>query len=324
VIPAEYLDFEQVVTVGCSNFERGNTKSESLARIESDMRLAARRGVNILTFPELALTGTVNCSCRFDGFACAGHRELAETVPGPSTEVVANLARELDLYVVFGMSEHEAADPSVLYNAAAVVGSEGILGTYRKVHLGSLPRVTEGITYRSGSSLPLFTTRFGPIGVLICYDFWFNPELSRILMLKGARLLLNPTATFKGPGRREAVVETTVVRAQENFVYAATANLVGGAERTDYSAGHPNDPRADDYLGHSVIAGPSFPRFSEVLAEAGENEEIVSATLHFEALHRWDSEYPIRQWRTGRQLGASRLIADEFAALAKEPAAVSA
>jgi len=169
----------------------------------------------------------------------------------------------------------------------------------------------------------LFPTRFGPIGVLICYDFWFNPELSRILTLKGARLLLNSAGTFTGPGKRDYAVQTTAVRAQENLVYAATANLVGGPERADYSSSHLDHPRADDYLGHSVIAGPAFPRFSQVYVEAGDEAELVSATLSFEKLHRWESVFPMRQWRAGRQLAASKLIADEFAALAQEPATVT-
>ena len=107
------------------------------------------------------------------------HHGLAETVPGPSTEHVAALARELDIYVVFGLAERDADDPECLYNAAAVVGPEGIQGTYRKLHLGSLPWVTEGITFEPGRTLPVFETRFGPVGVQICYDFWFNPELTR-------------------------------------------------------------------------------------------------------------------------------------------------
>jgi predicted amidohydrolase len=323
MIPAEYMAFEQVVTVGCANFERGNTKAESLARIESDLREAAAQGVNILVFPEGALAGTIDCSCRFDGGACQGHRDQAETVPGPSTARIATLARELDVYAVFGMGERDPDDPSLLYNAAAVVGPEGILGTYRKVHLGTLPLLTEGITFRPGSSLPLFATRYGPIGVLVDFDFWFNPELSRILMMKGARLLVNPSGTFNGSGTRDDIVNTTSVRAQENLVYTASACLVGNAQSAEHSPGQLSHPRADDYPGHSVIAGPAFPRHSQVYVEAGDREEIVSATLSFEKLHRWDSVFPMRQWRSGRQLGASRLIADEFAALANETAGIS-
>ena len=90
--------------------------------------------------------------------------------------------------------------------------------------------------FRPGNTLPVFPTRFGPIGVQICYDFWFNPELSRILALKGARLILNCCGTFAGEGKRDYMVQTTSVRAQENLVYTASANLVGGPEHNDYSA----------------------------------------------------------------------------------------
>jgi predicted amidohydrolase len=318
MIPPQYAGYEQVVTVGCVNFARSATKEQNLVKIEANVREAAAQGIDIVVFPEGALNGSPDCSCRFEAGACAPHQSLAETVPGPATEHVAALSRELDLYVVFGLSERDADDPSTLYNASAVIGPEGILGTYRKVHLGTLPWVTEGITYRPGTSLPVFETRYGPIGVLICYDFWFNPELSRILALKGARVLLNTCGTFAGPGKRDYMVQTTAVRAQENLVYAASANMVGGPETADYSAGHLDEPRADDYLGHSTIAGPAFPRFSQVFVEAGDHEEIVSATLSFEKLHRWEPIFPMREWRAGRQLDASRLIADEFAALAGE------
>ena len=108
MIPADYAEFESTVTVGCVNFARARTKEETLVRIEANIREAAAQGMDILTFPEGALTGTVDCSCRFDGHACPGHRELAETVPGPATHHVAALARELDLYVVFGMAERGA------------------------------------------------------------------------------------------------------------------------------------------------------------------------------------------------------------------------
>ena len=131
-----------------------------------------------------------------------------------------------------------------------------------------------------------------------------------------ARLLLNPSGTFTGNGKRDYMVHTTAVRAQENLVYAASANLVGGPERADFSSSHLDHPRNDDYLGHSVIAGPAFPRFSQVYVEAGDGSELVSATLSFEKLHRWQSVFPWREWRTGRQLEQSKLIADEFTKLA--------
>ncbi len=319
VIPAEYQSFEPVVTVGCVNFSPvWGDKKQTLAKIEANIVEAGAQGIDIVVFPEGSLTGASACeACRAEGQACEAHLELAETLPGPATDTVADLAREHDLYVVFGLPERDRDEPRVLYNAAAVVGPEGVLGAYRKVHLGTLPWVTEGIVFRPGTRLPVFSTRFGPIGVQICYDFWFNPELSRILALKGARLILNPCGTFTGPGKRDYMVQTTSVRAQENLVYAASANLVGGPGQEDYSAETLERARPADYLGHSVIAGPAFPRFSHVYAEAGDGEEIVSATLSFERLHRWQSVFPMREWRKTRQRDASRLIAEEFRALAE-------
>jgi predicted amidohydrolase len=319
VIPAEYEGFEQVVTVGCVNFTPvWGDKKRTMAKIEANVVEAAAQGIDLVVFPEGSLTGASGCdACRAEGGPCDTHVELAETIPGPATEHVADLAREHDLYVVFGMPERDAQEPRVLYNSAAVIGPDGLLGRYRKVHLGTLPWVTEGIVFRPGTELPVFPTRFGPIGVQICYDFWFNPELSRILALKGARLIVNACGTFAGPGKRDYMVQTTSVRAQENLVYAASANLVGGPGHEDYGAEALDDVRPSDYLGHSVIAGPAFPRFSHVYAEAGDGEEIVSATLSFEKLHRWQSVFPMRDWRLGRQLDATRLVAEEFQRLAR-------
>ena len=278
------------------------------------------RGSDIVVFPEESLIGMGPCAvCRAGEPDCTYHAGLAETVPGPSTERVAALAAELDLYVVFGLAERDPVDPGTLYNAAAVVGPEGIQGTYRKLHLGSLPWVTEGVTFRPGTSIPVFETRFGPIGVIICYDFWFNPELSRLLALKGARVILNCCGTFKGPGKRDYMLQTTATRAQENLCYVASANQVGGQGRADgsYAAGSLDEGRTADFLGHSVIAGPAFPRFSQVLAEAGDAEELVSATVSFEKLHRWESVFPWRDWRASHQSATSELIADEFRKLAR-------
>jgi predicted amidohydrolase len=315
MIPERYRAYEQTVTLAAVNFSAvtGN-KAATLEKIEANIREAASQGVDIVAFPEEALTGIGDCPvCNSGEPRCDNHQALAETVPGPSTERVLELCRELDLYVAFGLIERDPVDREVLYNAAAFVGPEGIHGTYRKLHLGSLPWVSEGVTFEPGNSLPVFETRFGPVGVLICYDFWFNPELSRILALKGARVLLNCCATFAGPGKRDYMVQTTSVRAQENLCYVVSANHVGGPDSKGSYAGDGLDaPRTANFLGHSTIAGPSFPRFSHVYAEASDVEELVTATVSFEKLHRWESVFPWRTWRASHQSPVSELVADEF------------
>ena len=232
MIPERYARYEKVVTVGAVNFRSApGDKAANLEKIEANVREAASQGVDIVAFPEEALIGAGGCdACSRQVEHCDYHHDLAETVPGPSSERIAELARELGIYVVFGLAERDANDSEALYNAAAFVGPEGIQGTYRKLHLGSLPWVTEGVTFRPGNALPVFETRFGPVGVIICYDFWFNPELTRLLALKGARVILNCCATFAGPGKREYMTHTTATRAQENLCYVASANQVRGPD----------------------------------------------------------------------------------------------
>jgi len=320
MIPERYATYEKTVTLAACNMGVVNgDKQANLAKIEANLREAASQGIDIVAFPEEALVGAAECAgCRPGHPPCEAHQALAETVPGPSTERIAALCRELDLYCAVGLAERDANDPQTLYNASAFIGPEGIQGTYRKLHLGSLPWVTEGITFTPGDSIPVFETRFGPVGVIICYDFWFNPELTRIMALKGARVILNCCATFSGPGKRDYMVGTTRVRAQENHCYVVSANHAeqGSAGQGSYGAESLDEGRANHFLGHSTIAGPDFPAFSRAFVESEAGEGLVSATLSFEKLHRWESVFPWREWRATHQQPTSRLIAEEFAKLA--------
>jgi predicted amidohydrolase len=234
---------------------------------------------------------------------------------------MAELAKEHNLYVIFGLPERDADNPKALYNAAAVVGPDGVIGSYRKVHLGELPWVTEGVTYTPGTELPLFQTRFGPIGVQICYDFWFNPELTRLLALKGARMIACPVGSFAAPGRADSMRSTALSRAQENLIHVATSNSVGGpsAVESGYSGVDLTEAlRPDHYAGHSIVAGPAFPRFGVLKAEAGGSEEMIVTTVNLKQQDRFKKIFDYRSWRRGRLSSASCLIADEFAALAEK------
>jgi predicted amidohydrolase len=299
--------YPEIVTVGVVNFASVlRDKAATLDKMERVTRDAARQGCDLVVFPELALNSWDGCpACAAAGTSCEWHLGQAELVPGPATDRMAALAAELDVHVIFGLEERDPDEPTRIYNASAVIAPEGVLGTYRKLHLG-IPMET--FRYSPGDDLPVWQTRLGPIGVLICYDFWSNPELARILALKGARLLVNTTGCKGAPGKRDYVVNTTVVRAQENLVYAATANRVDCHDH-------------DAYIGHSVIAGPAFPGFNKVHAEAGADEELVVASLNFHQLARWYDVFPWREWRLGAQGYASAVVAREFAALAAEVAA---
>ncbi len=289
------MAYQDVVSIACINFHtKWGDKAANLRKIKAFTVEAANQGNHIIIFPELALSG-YECSEDVGGEmkSCRIHRELAEVIPGPSTEAMLGLAAELDVYIVFGMPEQDKNDPDARYISSVVIAPEGILGAYRKLHLAPSPRFTESICFAPGDQVPVWKTRYGVIGVLICYDFYFFPELARIMALKEATLLINTTASAAGPGKPYFIVQQTGNRATENLVYAASANLVG-KERTKA------------YYGHSVIAGPHSPRPAFVFAEGGDAEEIVSATLSFPRLRAYAERL---DWKKSRR---SRLIYNEL------------
>jgi predicted amidohydrolase len=204
----------------------------NLARILAMLEEAARAGAKIVAFPECALTGY-----------CFTSREeawpLAETVPGPSTEKLAEAAKRLDCTAIVGMLEREGA---VLYNSAAVVDPGGILGTYRKMHLPCL-----GIDWFNAlgdKPFPVFATAHGKVGVNICYDCSI-PEAGRVPKLKGAQLLVIPT---NWPVGSDSWAHTPKVRALENHFHVIASDRVG-EERGFRFSGH---SQIVDFMGTSI------------------------------------------------------------------------
>ncbi|MYH70553.1 MAG: carbon-nitrogen hydrolase family protein [Gammaproteobacteria bacterium] len=269
MIPEHYQQYESTVTLGCVNYKSiWNDKAASIGKVKKLIGEAAEQGINILVFPELSLSGYESNEDN------TMHREFAETIPGPVTEEIAQLTRKLDIYVILGMPERDPDDADTCYISCPLLGPEGLVGNYRKLHLGTPPLFRESLCFTGGDSVPVFPTRYGPVGIQICADFWVYPELSRILMLKGARIIINSTASMNMPGRPFYITSMTAARATENLVYAASANLVGKENTLSY-------------YGYSTIAGPAFPRFSSIYAQAEDKEEIISATLSFARLHRF-------------------------------------
>src|SRR5689334_6953083 len=263
---------------------------------------AAALGCDLAIFPELALNTWGRCErCAELHHPCDWHRDQAELADGPACHAVTHLAAEHDVHVIYGFEEARDPDATAIFNSANLVAPDGLVGTYRKLHLG-IPLETDRFT--PGDAIPVFDTALGPIGISICYDFYQGPELSRILALKGARLLVNPTGRGAMPRAREHLEQVTLVRAHENLVAAASANRVGDAH---------GDPT---WAGGSVIAVPQYPGFPVTLARAGDQEELVTAEIDFGAIAEWYDVLPWREWRAGPQLPVSRLVADELAALA--------
>jgi predicted amidohydrolase len=290
------------ITIGCVNFEAvPRDKGATLEKMESFVAEAAARRCDLVIFPELALNTWGECAeCAVAHEPCTWHRGQAEAADGPACRAVVDMAAAHGLHVIYGFEETGDPGSAAIFNSANVVAPDGLVGTYRKLHLG-IPLETDRFT--PGDALPVFDTDLGPIGISICYDFYQGPELSRILALKGARLLVNPTGRSAMPRARDHLEQVTLVRAHENLVAAASANRVGA------SHGPPT------WAGGSVIAAPQFPGFPVTLARAGADEGLITADLDFAAIAEWYDLLPWREWRAGPQAPVSRLIADELSAL---------
>ena len=217
---------------------------ENLAKIMERTRTAAANGANLVVFPECALTGYMFTS-RTEAIL------FAESIPGPSTEKLAALCRELGVYLVAGMLEKER---DKCFNAAVLVGPEGLIGKYRKNHLPFLG--IDRYLDSGNQPFPVFETAVGRIGLFICYDCTF-PESSRVMALAGADILVLPTNWPEGRAKVPLYIIPT--RAYENKVHVVAVDRVGRE-------------RGAEFLGKSKIVNA----WGDVLAEAGiENEEII-------------------------------------------------
>ncbi|MCI1749706.1 MAG: carbon-nitrogen hydrolase family protein [Acidipropionibacterium sp.] len=245
-------------------------KDANLNRMLGYIETAAAEGSQLVVFPEMALTG-------YDDEAEKPKAEkmqslLAETVPGPSSLAIAAKAQELGVYVAFGLPERDGTDPATIYNSACVCGPDGIIGSYRKIHLPA----PEPAWATRGEEPFIFDTPWGPVGLAICYDTYCFPELMRYYAAKGCRLYINCTALAKchGPALGTTTVEAGVIT---NQIYVVSANLAntdlynvfwGGSSiigpstrfwETEYYAGLPfTDPRAMENKMYSAVVDLSL------------------------------------------------------------------
>jgi predicted amidohydrolase len=187
-------------------------KEENTAKCLELIEAAAKNDCQLLIFPECSLTGY--CFSSLDEGL-----NVAEPIPGPSTNEVLSLCKELGVYTVLGLLE---VDQNRCYNALAFLGPNGIVGKYRKIHLPYLGMdrfVTSG-----DQPYKVYTTDLGKIGLSICFDVRF-PESARVMALMGAELIALPT---NWPQKAEAVPKYVInARAYENRVNYVAVNRVG-------------------------------------------------------------------------------------------------
>jgi predicted amidohydrolase len=261
------------VTIACVNYHTiWGDKQKNLEKILGYVTDAVKRGADIILFPELALTG-------YEIGDNPMHKDNAETIPGPSTEAIADLTCKHNVYVVFGLVEKQLGKSDVLYNSAAVIGPEGVIGAYRKL----MPFGDEMKWCQKGKEPFAFSTPWGLVGVSICYDSYMFPELARYYAALGARLYLNVTAIGPFFGWKPYYLNQLKARAIENMMFVASANLVGQDLRTDYEGG-------------SLVIGPSEKEHEVLLYSSpasSDKEEMITVTVDLAASDKMRKRYPL-------------------------------
>jgi N-carbamoylputrescine amidase len=240
--------------------------AENLAKAEWRIREAAGQGAQIIAVQELFRSLYFCREERGELF------DLAEPIPGPTTESFSKLALELQVVIVASIFERRAI--GVHHNTAAVIDADGsLLGLYRKMHIPEDPSFYEKYYFTPGDlGVRVFQTRYARLAPLICWDQWF-PEVARMAALAGAELLIFPTAigwqpadkVDPGPVQHDGWRTIQRSHAIANNVFVAAVNRVG----------YEGSPEAGlEFWGGSFVADP----FGVVLAEGSHgNEEIVLA-----------------------------------------------
>lgn len=248
------------VTIGLIQTTAGDDPRANLAATVERIREAARRGAQIVCTQELFRS---RYFCRTQDPV---NFDLAETIPGPTTDALQPLARELGIVIIASLFERR--QPGLYHNTAVVIDADGtLLGKYRKMHIPDDPGFNEKFYFTPGDlGFRAWQTRFGRIGVCVCWDQWF-PESARLTAMDGAQIIFYPTAigwqdqesAELHKAQHDAWETVQRGHAIANGVYLAAVNRIGREEDTLF-------------WGRSFIADP----FGRILHRAStDGDEIV-------------------------------------------------
>ena len=253
-------------TIGLIQMSCSLDARENFAKAEARIREAAGRGAQIICTQELFRS---QYFCREEN---ADLFELAEPIPGPSTEALSKLARSLNVVIIGSLFERRAA--GIYHNTAVVLDADGsLVGKYRKMHIPDDPLYYEKFYFTPGDlGFPNFHTKYGKIGVQICWDQWY-PEGSRITALSGAQVIFYPTSIGWHPhekaefGAAQLDAWRTIQRAHAiaNGVYVAVVNRVG------YEGKPAGGDAGLEFWGNSFVADP----FGQIVSQASNDKEEI-------------------------------------------------
>lgn len=262
----------QKVTVGLVQMSCSANRGVNLNPALAGIREAADRGARVVCLQELFRSVYFCQEENSDWF------DAAESIPGPTTKVLAEVAREREVVVVGSVFEKRAA--GLYHNSAVVIDADGaLLGTYRKMHIPDDPLYYEKFYFTPGDlGFQVFATRYANIGVLICWDQWY-PEAARLTALKGAEILFYPTAIGWHPAEKEQEGASqfeawrTIQRSHAiaNGVFVAAPNRIGHETPLAESPNRPANYQGIEFWGGSFVCDPS----GAVLAEASRDRDEV-------------------------------------------------
>jgi N-carbamoylputrescine amidase len=251
---------DRIVNVGLIQSACSPDPAANLAQTLAAAGRAARDGAQIICTQELFRS---QYFCQSEDYQ---HFKLAEPIPGPTTQAFQELAKATQVVIIASLFEKRAS--GVYHNTAAVIDADGsLLGIYRKMHIPDDPLYYEKFYFTPGDlGFRAWQTRYGKIGVLICWDQWY-PEAARLTALQGAEILFYPTAIGWHPrekaelGQRQHSAWETVQRSHAiaNGCYVAVPNRVGHEKLAGEGI---------EFWGQSFVAGPS----GEILAKASAAE----------------------------------------------------
>jgi N-carbamoylputrescine amidase len=277
------------VTVGLVQMSVSDNLDANLAKAVARIEAAAKKGARIICLQELFRSRYFCQSENHENF------KLAETIPGPTTEILGELARENEIVIVASLFEKRSA--GVYHNTAVVIDADGrIAGKYRKMHIPDDPLYYEKFYFTPGDlGFPSFDTRYARVAALVCWDQWF-PEGARLAALGGAEILFYPTAIGWIPNEARAVAQNQRAawqliqqsHAVANGVFVASVNRVGREGKIKF-------------WGQSFVAGP----FGEIVARAGgDREEILLARCDLGKIEQTRQSWPFLRDRRIDAYGA--------------------
>jgi len=271
----------ELITALVQQTNTSDVESNKYKLIET-IRICASRGARLIILPEL------HNSLYFCQTENTKVFDLAETIPGPSTELFGKLAKELDVVLILSLFEKRA--PGIYHNTAVVIEKDGtIAGKYRKMHIPDDPAYYEKFYFTPGDlGFHPIPTSLGKLGVLVCWDQWY-PEAARLMALAGAELLIYPTAigweSSDSDEEKERQLNAWITAQRGHAIYnglpLVTVNRVG----------HESDPSGQtkgiQFWGNSFVTGPQGEILSQASSEREEQLIVKIDLRHSENVRRW-------------------------------------